>query len=134
FMWSRRRRQQSRTCVCGEPAPPSRSRTGTWRSQRGQGMVPPPRWLSTERVHGGYSVYGSEVATIVRWTHLRKRRTTTPDTEKTMKKLLLLGAALFLFTATPAVAQSDHLEFIGGTGPNSTLASAVIAGNTIYLS
>ncbi len=51
-----------------------------------------------------------------------------------MKKLLTLGAALFLFTATPALAQSDHLEFIGGQGPNATLASAVVAGNTIYLS
>ena len=51
-----------------------------------------------------------------------------------MKKLLILGAGLIFLTATPALGQTDHLEFIGGQGPNATLASAVIAGNTIYLS
>ncbi|MEX2570762.1 MAG: RidA family protein [Gemmatimonadota bacterium] len=52
-----------------------------------------------------------------------------------MRKSLILGAALSLMIAVPATAQqSDEVRHIGGTGENSTLATAVIAGNTVYLS
>lgn len=52
-----------------------------------------------------------------------------------MRKPLILTALLALVVAAPAPAQErDDVRYVGGEGANATLSSAVVVGNTIYLS